>query len=665
VLEGDFMVVPKPSWFALAAVASLALVPARGGDQPTKTYRNPTFMISLKVFPEWTQVPIEITEKYSIAKFYEPGSRGDMFQPELEVLRLDKRGAAAVTGPVTGVDPKTPKTREEIERALEEASRPKSVFELAFSRIAGPEGQKPDPKASKKIVSADKVEGKLWVHESSPYGGGNPKDKTRALVVALVAFEKEGIEYGIRISGTARRREDFEAAIKTIGKSFLFFDPKAKQLEALDVLEGVNITAKRRGEIEKGLITGWGIEVSPKKNYVVIYNTKKNKNRQLARTIADRIEKIREQVYEVQFPPAQPVKTVSIVRVCGDRTEYFAYGGPGGSAGYWNSYAEELVFYDASPARKVDDDTLAVLYHEAFHQYIFYSVGSVAPHSWFNEGHGDYYAGSKYISSGKFKIGPFDWRVGTVKNAIAEGPRASEMKKDASGVEKRVYTGNHGYTPLKDLVAFSQRDYYSYPGVSYAQGWSLIYFLREGVPKNKQWNAKWGKILDKYFNALKREVNKEGRLVRGGDGPEKPGPNEPPDPKGPPRPKGPPEPPKGPDAPPADPKTGPDAPKPGPDAPPAPKDPPADPANPSDPTKPADPADPSGPDQPKDPQDPPKGPDDPEGGSDEPAPDPGLQPMQEGEASESALEIALREAFEGVNFDELEAAWLDFTKHGK
>ena len=82
------------------------------------------------------------------------------------------------------------------------------------------------------------------------------------------------------------------------------------------------------------------------------------------------------------------------MRVCGDRKEYHEYGGPGGSAGYWNSGSEELVFYDASRSKKIDDDTVSVLYHEAFHQYIYYSVGNVAPHSWFNEGHGDYYAGA-------------------------------------------------------------------------------------------------------------------------------------------------------------------------------------------------------------------------------------------------------------------------------
>jgi len=351
-------------------------------------------------------------------------------------------------------------------------------------------------------------------------------------------------------------------------------------------------------------VKGWGVEVSPKKNYVIIYNTKSNKNLRLANTIAERIESIREQIYEVQFKPAEPIKAVSIVRICGDRNEYHKYGGPPGSAGYWNSWAEELVFYDASPAKEADDDTLAVLYHEAFHQYIYYSVGNVAPHSWFNEGHGDYYAGSRYKSH-KWKVGPFDWRVGTVKNAIREGPRTFTVKKDEqSGKEVKLFASDKGYTPIKDLVAFSQGDYYSYPGVSYAQGWSLIYFLREEVPKNKKYAEKWGKILDTYFNALKREVNKEGRLRRGGFGdPEKP-----------------------------------DRPDDGP-------------AEPEDPDAPADPTDPTDPGSP----------DDPDAGGDEPPADPGFQPLQQGEASESSLEIALREAFTGVDFDEFETAWKEFT----
>ncbi|MBL8840950.1 MAG: hypothetical protein JNL90_05395 [Planctomycetes bacterium] len=588
-----------PATLATLAPRGLALnAPAPALDVPNRAYRDPVHKFSFKMYADWEQVPVEITEKYEVAKFYEKGERGDWFSPEINVFRIDKKTGAG--GPVTGLDPKKIDD-EAVRKLLEAANAPKTVFDLAFGNLIMPQGAKPcDPASFKPITSYDKVDGKLWIHEI--HRGDNPKDKTEYLLVMLVAFEKEGIEYGIRFSGPARRRKEFEPALKTMAKSFVFFDDKAKEVVSLDkVLDGVNITPKRRGEIQKGLVKGWGVEVSPKKNYVIIYNTKNNKNKLLAETIAKRIEGIREQIYEVQFPPAEPVKAVSIVRVCGDRNEYHKYGGPGGSAGYWNSWAEELVFYDASPAKQIDDDTLAVLYHEAFHQYIYYSVGSVAPHSWFNEGHGDYYAGAKWKSN-KWKVGPFDWRVGTVKNAIRQGPRDSAVQKDEkTGKERRIYASDKGYTPLKDLVAFSQGDYYSYPGVSYAQGWSLIYFLREEVPNNKKYAEKWGKILDTYFTALKREVNKEGKLRRRGFGD---------------------------------------------DEPPAPDDPkkPGDPTEPDEPTDPTDPADPT-----------------PPGEGDEPPADPGFQPMQEGDVSESALEIALREAFAGVDFAELETAWKEFT----
>src|SRR4030095_1230319 len=131
------------------------------------------------------------------------------------------------------------------------------------------------------------------------------------------------------------------------------------------------------------------------------------------------------------------------------------YGGPPGTAGYWNDEAEELVFFDMDDRKDMaDDNTLAVLYHEAFHQYIYYSVGNVAPHSWFNEGHGDYYAGAKYGTT-RFTIEPFRWRVPVLKTALNQGPRSCKVTKDAEGKETKVW-GNTGYTPLKDLVEFSQ-----------------------------------------------------------------------------------------------------------------------------------------------------------------------------------------------------------------
>ena len=71
-----------------------------------------------------------------------------------------------------------------------------------------------------------------------------------------------------------------------------------------------------------------------------------------------------------------------------------------------------------------------------------------------------------------------------------------------TGVIAPFDRSKHGYTPLDRITAFTQGQYYSYPDVCYAEGWSLVYFLRELVPKNPKWNAKWGKILETYFGVL-------------------------------------------------------------------------------------------------------------------------------------------------------------------
>lgn len=595
---------PRMRWSRFGLAAFVALVVAGSAAArvlaPNKLYRDPSYKFSIKYFSEWEQVPVEAGQEIKVAVFSDPAEKGRMVTTEIEVYRLTKSQA-----PTTGTGA-TPKTKEEMEAMYKAEFGPKSAFEAMTRTLIVPDGQKlPDQdKDAKPVVSADKVPGKMYVFEINLAGDQRPgygtaKDYTYFAVMAT--FEKDGVEYGIKAMGPVRDRKKLENDYKSVMKSFKFFDAEAGDVKSLKQLDGVNISAKRRAEIERGMIKGWDVIVSPKKNYIVVYNTARGKNKLLAKTIAERIEQIREKVYEIQFPPAQKIESVSVVRVCKNSQEYHAYGGPGGSAGYWNSGTEELVFYDMSKSKKVDENTLAVLYHEAFHQYIFYSVGNVAPHSWFNEGHGDYYAGAQY-SGGKFKITPFKWRIGTVKSALREGPRPRKVEKDAQGKETATWE-NKGYTPLEHLVRFRQFEYYSYPGVSYAQGWSFVYFLREIVPKNKAQNAKWGHILDVYFDTLKAEVNKSSEFKRPGGS-----------------------------------------------------------AGPEDPSKPDDgePGEPGKDGEPGEDGEP--GGDDPDGGDtdtdDEPEEiDPGFQPEPGGFASDDALKKAVDAAFKGVDFAELEKAW--------
>jgi hypothetical protein len=589
---------PLAPWL-LAAAALLSVTVGReaaAGEVPSKRHRDAVHKFSFKVFQDWDPVPIETGEKYEVCKYVERGDRG-RDAPRVHVFRLATGAAAApVTTSTDGTPPtEEPRSPDDFEDRMRGV--PKDMVELLNREIGNYMFQeKISASAGKAVETRDDVPGKTWaINARHPFGG---------YYMVFAAWKKGDVELGMWLRCEENQKRKYEQGFKAVVSSFTWHDEKAKDVESLDVLDGVNITPKKRREIERGLVRGWNVIVSPKKNYVVIYNTKGKRNDFLAKTIAKNIEAIREQIYEVQFPPSKPIDAVSVCRVCGDRMEYHAYGGPGGSAGYWSSATEELVFYDASPSRKVDDDTLAVLYHEAFHQYIYYSVGEFAPHSWFNEGHGDYYAGAKY-KGGKFRIGPFDWRVGLVKSAIRSGPCSYEETKRPDGSRERKWErSGGGYSPIEALVDMSQGEYYSYPGVSYAQGWSLVYFLREIVPKNRKWNEKWGKILPTYFDVLKEEVAK----ARGKETP----------------PAGPPEKPDEPE-PPEDPK------EPGPDE---------DPKGPGD-EPPAEPTDPG--------DEPPPPPDNPEDFQ-------GFAPQQMRE-DVSALRRALEKAFEGVDFAELEEAW--------
>ena len=135
--------------------------------------------------------------------------------------------------------------------------------------------------------------------------------------------------------------------------------------------------------------------------------------------------------------------------------------------------------FDGVTKKKSKAFTKSVMYHEAFHQYIHYAVGDLAPHSWFNEGHGDYFAGMSVGAAGATP-GPFEWRVDFLKQHIRE-------KKDL--------------IPLKSLVRLPQSEYYTNGLLKYSEGWAFIYFMRN-VTKNKRWQD----IPDIYFKYLSENI---------------------------------------------------------------------------------------------------------------------------------------------------------------
>src|ERR1041384_4503497 len=187
-----------------------------------------------------------------------------------------------------------------------------------------------------------------------------------------------------------------------------------------------------------------------------------------------------------------------------DREEDFKdYCGMMGAAAYWSPMQEEIVGYrfegdklkldskeefTLNEDKNPEDVTFKVLYHEGFHQYMYFYMGrarNVYVPSWLNEGMGDYFFGGEWNKGhSKFTIGINDWRIKTIATAV---------KKNE-------------HVPLDKIFHYTQMDYYRRAGLCYAEGWSINYFFHmSDVAKKKGYNQ----IPQKMMEGLKASGNWE------------------------------------------------------------------------------------------------------------------------------------------------------------
>lgn len=173
------------------------------------------------------------------------------------------------------------------------------------------------------------------------------------------------------------------------------------------------------------------------------------------------------------FPQQAKPKNKFHCIVFRDLKEYLGYGAPRNTGGYYQDLTRKLVFYRQAK----DSDTLLVLYHEAFHQFLAYYLYG-AP-QWFNEGHGDYFGPSVYNEKTRqMEVRTNPWRLPLIQQAIA----ANRTQ------------------PFEKLMLMSQAELYdqSTIAVNYAESWSVVYFL---------WhfdNGRYARCLQLYFKALNR-----------------------------------------------------------------------------------------------------------------------------------------------------------------
>ncbi|MEC7583032.1 MAG: hypothetical protein VYE77_01830 [Planctomycetota bacterium] len=469
-----------------ALVASLLLGSAEAPTHPTfgrklgKAQKIEKYGYSIRIIERWSSVP-QKPGVTPVVGSWQPDQedinlRGDWsaFGCELKIVRFKTPGA------LTG-------SKEEIDKEKEKREKEKREHQLQreLRRISGSftsrtldeylemeyEGarDRSRPQTIKAGRSPRKLKGELL-------------EFTKGSSFVLAALFKEpdwswGVIYEAHEDYYKKEWADL---YKKSLKSFQVFEAKGQVNTPTASTDIKSLPEDEKREAIKAGIAGnpgwWSHDT---KNYVFLTNSE---NRRFILTLSKEIETIRAKVYEKMFPPNEEIEAICIVRVFDKQTEYYQYGGPYGSAGYWDSSKEELVLFNnfdqVSKARSTKY-TKSVMYHEAFHQYIHYAVGDLAPHSWFNEGHGDYFAGM-IVSGSRVSTKPFSWRVQTLKRRLSL---------------------NKGLIPIRSLVRLPQREYYSNAGLKYAQGWALVYFLRK-VTKKKEWKA----ILDNYFTHLRDNI---------------------------------------------------------------------------------------------------------------------------------------------------------------
>jgi hypothetical protein len=242
----------------------------------------------------------------------------------------------------------------------------------------------------------------------------------------------------------------------------------------------------------------WRINDEPKG--WILYSTKHYQvqsqiPKERAKLVSDHLERVMVE-YRKRFPIRKPLKDM-VLKIFADRPSYLKYGSPLGSVAYYSQGDRELVCYDTgfvtgneippeiekerllferlkklgvpesemnvtpklleALQRLSNMNLLGVLSHEGWHQYFhFYIVSQVDFPSWLDEGMGDYFYTTRPAPDGGSMV---FGDLMPIRFAIIWGALKTERT-----------------VPVKEFVRYRQREYYKDASLSYAQGWSLVYF---------------------------------------------------------------------------------------------------------------------------------------------------------------------------------------------
>jgi hypothetical protein len=496
----------------IAALIAPLTSTASAQAKPGKYFEDSTDLgFKIKTPKDWEFVPSQPGEN-NLMGTYVPKNRyvqiggGNIMWPKCWIVKFDRR---------KGPDGKAPRGAKNL---------------MAWMKTTDGLGSAMR-KVSEKQVKVAKMQCDQFIYEGkSPQTNAGPGGLPTYAFATIYPLDPDySVALVFSTPGAKKRWSKWKSGVTSMAKSLKKIEVERPEVSDSPAIGSGSMRARKRARLEKEVQTtpGWILRETP--NYFIISNYDDKK---FMEELEKRLEGIRS-VYEVDYPiekaliarkakeereakekedrekagfgipddgekeegdeprsaasradPMEQSRT-SVVRVCATKAMYHSYGGPPSSAGYWNWVDEELVVY--AGGTNGTRDTWITLNHEAFHQYIFYFYGNISPHSWYNEGTGDYYSGYQLNRRGKFELERNEWRLRTIQGAVRTGD----------------------FAPLKELVRWTQQEYYGSNnlglggGANYAQGWSFVYFLRTGEKgKARGWQDSWNGILDLYLDTL-------------------------------------------------------------------------------------------------------------------------------------------------------------------
>jgi hypothetical protein len=232
----------------------------------------------------------------------------------------------------------------------------------------------------------------------------------------------------------------------------------------------------------KNLKGWWFLETA---NYVIISNLKDKK---LISDMERNIEKARN-AYKIILPVKKPINSVSVIKVFADRDEYLSYLGRNSdfawSAGFWDHSKKELAVSPTEGNSRTQEGNKRlheIMFHEAFHQYIYYAANGILTAPWFNEGCASFFEGLK-IMPGKENNFDVDFSL-HMENFL--------------DMAKRKQISVEDFLNIKTYDVFYDKQLLE---ANYSMAWGLMYFLLKGSPVLKNKNA-YAEIPSKYYDAI-------------------------------------------------------------------------------------------------------------------------------------------------------------------